>query len=179
MRQELRAAYSKINSLETHDRKSNLVITGRVTSSYAEASSQQTGDDEPISAAENHTQTEIAVIELCHTKLDIKLLSSDISITHRLQRKKNSKGPPSIIVCFTTMKARDSVYRARKELKGLRSPIYINEDITKATADHFRRARGLWKKKEIAAMWTIGGILHVKATDHPFVNYSEADLLTI
>ena len=146
------------------------------------ASSQQIADNEPIFAAENHMQTEMAVLELCHTKLGVKLLPSDISIAHRLQRQKNSKGPPSVIVRLITMKSRYSVYQTRKELKGLHSPIYINEDLTKLTADLFRRARGIWKK-EIAATWTIGGILHVKKTDHPTCKpvkiLSEADLLSI
>ena len=47
-------------------RDANWVITGLVNSTYAEASSQQTGDDEPISAAENHMQTAMAVLELSH-----------------------------------------------------------------------------------------------------------------
>ena len=107
---------------------------------------------------------------------------SDISIAHSLQRKKkNNKGSPSIIVRFTNLKARDAVYRARKSLKGLTSPVFINEDLTKTTADLYRRARDLRKFEKIFATWTAGGSLYIRqheaATSKPIKISSESDLL--
>ena len=63
LKQELTSAFVKIDSLEAHDRKANLIITDLPVASYAKAaSSQPQENDETVPIM----QTEEAVLELCN-----------------------------------------------------------------------------------------------------------------
>lgn len=72
--------------------------------------------------------TDAVIMDLARAKLDTKLSLSDIDRSHRI-------GPPSpnkkrsIIVKFTTYRARASVLQNRRKLKG--TGIVIREDLTK------------------------------------------------
>ena len=66
LKQELTSAFANIDSLEAHDWKANLIITGLPVALYAEAASSQPQlnyETVPI------IQIEEAVLELCNQKL--------------------------------------------------------------------------------------------------------------
>ena len=132
LRQCLDKANTNIDELEAYHRQPNLVISGLAITSYVDAASQQSGEHgEPSSSS---ISAENAVLELVNTQLEVKVSSSDITIAHRLKQRQPSNRPPSIIVCFTSMKVRDQVYRTRRSLKNSHPSVYINEDFTKMTA---------------------------------------------
>ena len=152
-------ANTKINELEAYNHKPNLVISGLAITSYVNAASQQSGEHgEPSSSS---ISAENAVLELVYTRLGVKISSSDISIAHRLKQRQPSNRPPSIIVRFTSMKVRNHIYRACRSLKNSHPPVYINENLTKMTANLYQQARELVKYKVLHAAWTSGGALFI------------------
>ena len=89
-------------------------------------------------------------MNLFNHQLHLQIQPNDISITHRLKKRNVSDaGPPVTMIRFTNRKAREAVYKARRQLRGTPNCIFINEDLTKSTADLFRQARQLvsssWK----------------------------------
>ena len=136
---------------------------GLAITSYVDAASQQSSEHgEWFSSS---ISAENAVLELINTRLGVKVSSSDIFIAHHLKQRQPSNRPPSIIVRFTSMKARDQVYRARRSLKNSHPPVYINEDLTKMTASLYRQARKLVKKKLFHDAWTSGGALFIRKSE--------------
>ena len=115
---DLQAVTDPVELSEAHDQKSNLFIAGLLqpVSSWSEAVSM-TSHDKHGHTPEHIKMTEKAVLELITTCLQVPLTSQDISIAHRLKKKKNSDLGP-IIVQFTNYKIRDAVCRARFKLKG-------------------------------------------------------------
>lgn len=162
----LAAAYAKVEDLEAYTRRENLIITGLPISNAAEATKTPAGSDER--QTEHATETERAVLTLCQN-MNVPISSTDISVTHRLRKIPNIKGPPAVIVRFTNRKARDAVYAARKTLKSIQDtqlsyphPVYINEDLTKQQSHLFSEARKLVKSKIISNTWTSQGHVYIK-----------------
>ena len=139
----------KIDALEAYTKADNLIIVGLPSTSYADAASAYERDH--TSNAESSVALEKAVLDICQNKLDIPIVTQDISITHRLKKFINSTEAPLVIVKFTTQKFRDAVFAARRHLKGSSLLIFINEDRTKHSADLYRRARALVKNKTITS----------------------------
>jgi hypothetical protein len=167
LRKDLDAANMKIESLETYNRKSNLIFTGIPIVSYADAASTTTTAQlGEMSTGEHAPETEKTVIELVRNNLHVNLVPQDISIAHRLRQRNPGNIPAPVIVKFTNLKARDTVYRARRSFRDLTEHrIFVNEDLTKGTATLFRRARDLVKAKTLHSAWTTNGILYVKRSN--------------
>lgn len=164
---ELHVAQAKIDDLEAYNRRDNLIITGLPLANLAEAVTAAESSA-TMHVHEHAAVTERAVLALCQDKLEVPITPADISISHRLRKKRGSIDPPAVIVRFTNRKTRDAVYAARKKLKKYReNAIYINEDLTKNTAELFSQARKLVKQKRIASAWTSGGSVYYKLTDLP------------
>jgi hypothetical protein len=168
LKRDLLAANTRIEQLEAHDRKSNLIFTGLTPRSWSEATSQANADD---ASAEHTADTEKAVIELVENQLHVPVTPSDISIAHRLKKKPGNTAPAPIIVRFTNYKIRDAIYRARFNLKNVLNStgqkLFINEDLTKSVAKLFREARELVKAKSLHGTWTAGGQVFIKRSNHP------------
>lgn len=155
----------KIDALEGYNRLDNLIIAGMPVVNYAEAAL-----DGNATNSENSATTEHAVLQLANSVLHVPLQPNDISVAHRLGKKRVngqlSAEPARIIVKFTNRKARNLVYGARKNLKqhadDTGHQIFVNEDLTAPTADLFRRARDLVKRKIFHGCWTSGGVVYVK-----------------
>ena len=122
------------------------------------------------------TPLQRAVLELVNNYLNVPLSDSDISIAHRIPAKGGSitgsrhpptTSPPPIIVRFTTRRARDAVYRARKTLATSRLGVYINENLIQRRAKLFQAARDLLKKKKIQRAWTFNGMVFIKLSNLP------------
>ena len=159
------SADKKIDALEAYTRADNLIIVGLPSMNYADATSAEGSDHN--SNAESSVTTEKAVLDFCQNKLDISIVTQDISIAHRLKKSTNSTEAPPVIVMFTTRKVRDAAFAARRRLKGSSPPIFINEDLTKRSADLYRRARALVRNKTITSTWTKKGSVFIKTSDNP------------
>jgi hypothetical protein len=157
----LKDAHEKIEGLESFHRRDNVIITGLPVLTYAEAASLNNSTAR-MGDAEHAMVTEQSVLALCQ-ELGTPILPADISIAHRLKHRQNDRGPAAVIVRFTSRKIRDKVYAARRNLKHRQgSPIYINEDLTKSTAELFSKVRKLVKKNIIHNAWTSGGMVYMK-----------------
>lgn len=163
---DLQSASARIESLESYTRRDNLLITGLPMESYAEATATN-AESEPSLA------TEQAVLKLFNEQLGVQISSADISIAHRLKKRHSTNTrsvdtrPPVTIVRFTTRKAREAVYNARRQLKGNSTPIFINEDLSKSTAELFHQARQLVRAKVLHSTWTSSCMVYIRDTGEP------------
>ena len=132
--------------------------------------------------------TESAVLQLMNDKLNVPVTSNDISFVHRLKSKPHDRAPPNVIVRFTNRKARNAVFAAKRHLRVTPTAsnentqrIYINEDLTKNTAELYRRVRQLVKQKSLFKCWTAGGAVFVKKSSEsqPVKLSASSDLTSI
>jgi len=89
---------------------------------------------------------------------------ADISVAHRLRKRRSDKYQ-LVIVRFANRRSRDLVYGARRQLhtsRPVKTPIYINEHLTKKSDEVFAACRGLWKNERIAATLTWNGSVLIK-----------------
>ena len=182
LNKELSETLKKVDALDSYNRRDNLVITGLPLAGYAEAASASI--NERREQAEHANATKQAVLALCQ-ELQVPITNSDISIAHRLKKKQRADGPPAVIVRFTNRKARSLLLAARSKLKKRKGPpgtkpIFINEDLTKTTAELFFKARQLVKAETIYSAWTSNGTVFINQTSsqtcHPTCVLSENDL---
>ena len=90
--------------------------------------------------------------------------------SHRVGPKENKDGQPRerpIIVCFRSEAIRDSVFRARSQLKvhnlqNRGKAIYINEDLTANRSELAYETRQMKRKKTIMHCWTYAGKVLIK-----------------
>src|SRR6218665_577667 len=118
------------------------------------------------SSVEESTRTQI--LDLCQTQLELDIMDLDISTAHRIFSSDKDKHRP-ILVSFTSRRARNLVFGAKKALRSRSppsqaAPIYINEHLTKNNAHIYARARKLVKEKKLYVAWMVGGITHVLRT---------------
>ena len=147
---------------ERYSKVPNLIVEGIQAQSYADASSSQRPD-----TTDSNSKLQETVLDLFKNVLKVNISASDISVAHRLKRGPSSSAsrrPPSTIVKFTTLGARNAVFSARRNLKGTR--IFINEHLTSKTAELFAKARKLVKKK-LEKAFTTNGFLYTVLTNSP------------
>jgi hypothetical protein len=176
VRKDLNEAKKTIVALEACNRLDNLFIAGLPTVNFAEAVTAEATTAGSWGNPESSATTELPVLDLFNNRLNLQISAQDISVTHRLHKTSDGK-PPAVIVKFTSRKARNKDYAARRQLmpprrpsreeRGIRnatnhSKIYINEDLTKEAAAVFREARDMVKRKKIFSAWTSGGLVHVR-----------------
>ena len=163
----------KIDNLEQYGRRQNLEIAGVPV---------QDGED-----------TNAVVVEVAKL-LDVDILPSHISTSHRLPKKIGQNGnvirTPPIIVCFTNRDIRNKLYANRKQTRTLdlkkfsvndTKNIFINENLTQS------RKRLFWKTKQRAKnenwkyYWTHNGSILAKKDDDtdaiPIKSYLDLDLI--
>lgn len=109
------------------------------------------------------------------SSLNLGLSLADIDRSHRIQsNKRNPTAGPStyprdIVVQFVSYCSRNSLFRAKSQLKNSTdySRIYINEALTSKRAELFKLARQLVKNKasNVISAWTFDGRVHVKYND--------------
>lgn len=164
---DLQSATSRIEALETYTRRDNLLITGLPVETFAEAASTHGAEETSPRGAEHNLTVERSVLKLFNEQLGVAIKPSDISIAHRLRTRSNIPGPPTTIVRFTNRKARETVYAARRNLRNAPTRIYVNEDLSKTTADLFRQARQLVRTKCIHSAWTSSCAVYIKESGDP------------
>lgn len=166
----------RLDLLETYTRVDNIIIKG-VPDSFAEV---VTGSDSgPDPASSDNTLNQ--VLSLCQNNLLVNVDAADVSITHRLPKGNRDKYHP-IIVRFTSRRVRDTVYRARKNLRyQFRTAdgggVYINEHLTKHHEGIFSECRKLMKARKIDTSWTWHGITYIKQTNGQIKRIPTMDVL--
>lgn len=148
---------TRMDDMENYTRLDNLVVHGLPESTEPNSASPQS--DAPAREL---------ILDLCHDRLGLNLVESDISTAHRIFSTNKDKGRP-ILVRFTTRRARNLVFAARKALRSKSShpapaPVYINEHLTKHNANIYAHARKLVREKKIYSTWTAGGFTYIRRT---------------
>lgn len=158
----------RVLELENYSRRDNLVLVNLPIASYSDAAGTgQSVDD--LATQPSSDAVELSVVKFCNEVLCTNISTSDISSAHRIKPRTNvgsssRTSSSQTIVRFTSRKARDRVFAARKLLKTHRPAVYINEHLTQDVARRFQQARGLVKDKRLHAAWTFNGMLYTKAT---------------
>ena len=162
LQSDLQSATSRIEALETYARRDNLLISGLPVETFAEAASTNIAEEASSRGPEHNLTVERSVLKLFNEQLGVAISSNDISVAHRLKTRNQIAGPPTTIVRFTNRKAKEAVYAARRNLRNAPTRVYINEDLSKATADLFRQARQLVRVKSIHSAWTSSCAVYIK-----------------
>ena len=128
----------------------------------------------------NDVNAEHAVLDLCNNKLGIAIGPECIDRTHRLGTadatvRKDGARPQPIIVKFTSYRARQDVFMAKRRLKGTK--VVITENLTRRRIDLLNRAKGL---QSVNAAWTSDGrIICLLGNGRKVTINSEQDLRNI
>ena len=174
-KEQISILQARVEAMDSYSRRDNLIINGLKVTSFADAASvpsqsSQSSSSDQMGPAKNDSSIEKAVIDLCNN-LNVNISAADISAAHRLGSARtgsasaNTQHTPPIIVRFTSRRARDLVYGARKNLKSTSPKVFINEHLSKENATLFRDARLLVKAKKLQSAWSMNGSIFVKVTD--------------
>jgi len=155
----------RIDELEAYSRSDNLIVRGLTENSMTERSSVFGGADKVLHLA-NTESVESTLIAFCKDSLNVVVQPSDISIAHRLNAGPKNKVRLTL-VRFTTLKARNEVFGAKRLLKNSAGGIFISEHLTKPAAELFYLAKTLLRERKIHAKWSQNGQIFVKFSSDP------------
>lgn len=169
LEEENKKLNQRVNDLENIGRLENVIIYGLpesppTSTSFAAITAQQS------STRPSYDET-VPVLELCRNRLGLEISETQISFAHRISRGVKEKNRP-ILVGFSSRRARDQVYSARKNLR-LRSSssgpnqIYINEHLTKSNAHIYAMTRKMVREKQLHSTWSSGGLIYIRKTNAP------------
>ena len=184
--EENEALRKRIDDMEAYSRCENLVIHGIPPSSFSDAVSSRPADQSlrgssstaiDQSPTESNAGTEAAVLALANSTLGLNLTREDISVAHRLPKRPLDTKPAPILVWFSNRRARNAMYQARKQLKSLRSDVYINEHLIKSRAVVLSEARKLVKSQKLEGAWTSNGVVFIRISGLPNSRPIKADSL--
>ena len=158
----------KVDELEQYGRRQNLEIVGV-----------------PEKEDEN---TNAIVLEVAKM-LDVDIMSSHISTSHRLPKKKassrNNSGSSPIIVRFTSRDIRNQIYANRKkarfvDLKNFSvsdtKNIFVNENLTPTRKQLFWKTKQEVKNNSWKYIWTHNGNVFVKKDDNASITAIKIEL---
>ena len=158
----------KVDELEQYGRRQNLEIVGV-----------------PEKEDEN---TNAIVLEVAKM-LDVDIMSSHISTSHRLPKKKassrNNSGSSPIIVRFTSRDIRNQLYANRKkarfvDLKNFSvsdtKNIFVNENLTPTRKQLFWKTKQEVKNNSWKYIWTHNGNVFVKKDDNASITAIKNEL---
>ena len=158
----------KVDELEQYGRRQNLEIVGV-----------------PEKEDEN---TNAIVLEVAKM-LDVDIMSSHISTSHRLPKKKassrNNSGSSPIIVRFTSRDIRNQIYANRKkarfvDLKNFSvsdtKNIFVNENLTPTRKQLFWKTKQEVKNNSWKYIWTHNGSVFVKKDDNASITAIKNEL---
>lgn len=121
----------RVDELEQHMRRDNVVLTGLETRHRTYAQATANSDMTEDAPQEELLTLEQQVVGFLHSK-NINIQSDAISVCHTLPRK-TDKTKPAIIITFISRKQRNDVLMQAKKLKG--TNVYLNEHLTKRNGD--------------------------------------------
>ena len=160
----------KVDELEQYGRRQNLEIVGV-----------------PEKEDEN---TNAIVLEVAKM-LDVDIMSSHISTSHRLPKKKvssrNNSGSSPIIARFTSRDIRNQIYANRKKAKARfvdlknfsvsdTKNIFVNENLTPTRKQLFWKTKQEVKNNSWKYIWTHNGNVFVKKDDNASITAIKNEL---
>ena len=158
----------KVDELEQYGRRQNLEIVG-------------------VPEKENEN-TNAIVLEVAKM-LDVDIMSSHISTSHRLPKKKassrNNSGSSPIIVRFTSRDIKNQIYANRKmarfvDLKNFSvsdtKNIFVNENLTPTRKQLFWKTKQEVKNNSWKYIWTHNGNVLVKKDDNATITAIKNEL---
>ena len=102
--------------------------------------------------------TDMSVIKIA-TTLNVTIEPRDISRSHRVGKPSSDpKQPRTLLVKFSTYRARESLFEKRKEAKGF----FITEDLTKSRDAIFYRARQARNEGSFKHVWCRDGRIKLR-----------------
>ena len=158
----------KVDELEQYGRRQNLEIVG---------------------VPEKEDENANAIVLEVAKMLDVDIISSHISKSHRLPKKKascrNNSGSSPIIVRFTSRDIRNQVYANRKkarfvDLKNFSvsdtKNIFVNENLTPTRKQLFWKTKQEVKNNSWKYIWTHNGNVFVKKDDNASITAIKNEL---
>ena len=138
----------RIDELEQYSRRNCLVFTG-------------------IPENENEN-TDKSIIDIAKNVMKVDIDPRDIDRSHRIPggpARANMKTPRNIVVKFTNYNSRKRVFDNKKELKGCKDRVFVNEQLTKYRSELFYETRKLAKQGKIKQTWTSDGRILIRNHD--------------
>ncbi|KAK7880856.1 hypothetical protein WMY93_032517 [Mugilogobius chulae] len=149
-RQRINELEKRIDDLEQYTRMEDVIITGLCITPRSYAKATIDGRNVAEDAGTKDLQSlEKQVLQFFHGK-DIHLDEKTIAACHTLPRRDKTK--PAIILRFANRKYKTELLRQGRKLKGCE--VFVNEHLTKKTAEIAREARLLRRNNKIRATWT-------------------------
>lgn len=134
-------------------------------------------ESDAIGLSETSLSSEDAVLKLCNDVLGVSVSRSDISVAHRLVKRRRvapseasqsrPETPAPLIVRFTNRRTRNAVFAARKLLANRMPGVYINEHLLPVRASLLKEARQLVKNKRLEGAWSSNGYVYIKLSNLP------------
>ena len=156
----------RVNDLEQHSRKRNIIVTGLNVHSYAHAAtrtrstrgSTQTDGEDVSESNEMRKQ----FVKFAKDKLNVSVEEIEITAIHDLPKRKDGTTP--VIVQLLSVDKKTDLMRRRKNLKG--SNVFLNDQLTRTNNELFAEARRLKKEGKLYGTWTMNCNIFVKKTEH-------------
>ena len=175
---ENKALRSQVDDLDAFSKCEDLIFQGLPPSSFSEAvaiGGDASSKDKGVGVGsaggsrvtESSAESERCILSFVNDVLNVPLSPMDISLAHRLPKRRTDSKPAPLIVRFTNLRARNAVYAARKSLASHQPAVFINEHLTKDRATLFYQARDLMKKKKIQGAWSHNGSIFIKLSNLP------------
>ncbi len=157
----------RVNDLEQHSRKRNIIVTGLNVHSYAHAAtrprstrgSANVTDGEDVSESNEMRKN---FVKFAQDKLNVSVEEIEITAIHDLPKRKDGTTP--VIVQLSSVDKKTDLMRKRKCLKG--SNVFLNDQLTKVNNDLFAEARRLKRENKLYGTWTMNCNIYVKKTEH-------------
>lgn len=114
------------------------------------------------------------ILELVAKVLRVPFNRADISTAHRLQKPRDEKLHPSIVVQFISRSTRSSWLTAARKLRITASdlvstlpavPVYVNEHLTRHNKSILGRAKYLVRTEKLEAAWTRDGMIFIRQSE--------------
>lgn len=165
LKTRLIAVEERLEIVDRHQRNNTLILYGIPEGGYAEKSTE--GADINTVSTESHVSVQETVANVlidADSQLSDLISSQTIVAAYRIKKGSSDTHRP-VLIKFSTQKARNSIFSARKELR--KKNIFISEHLTKTAFDLFYKARQLRKQKTIHDTWTRNGQVFIKVSNVP------------
>lgn len=153
---ENKALLTEVEDLESYNRKENLLIHGI-----------------PYSPNEDTTNL---VVQSVKENLGLNILSTDISVSHRLGRRNDRQRPPPIIARFVRRRVRDDIMHNRAKLKG--KGLVITDHLSPRKAALLAKTAPLVREGRIKQSWSYDGQIWIKLLNEQKIRISTEEDLT-
>lgn len=94
-------------------------------------------------------------------ELNVDISLNEIASAFRMKKGSKDNTRP-VMVKFSSLRSKEVVMRAKKQLRVNKRPVFISEHLTKHNADLYNKARSLVKEKKLFSTWSFNGQIFYK-----------------